>query len=118
MSENRKEQYLPDSSFLSSRQGVTFFPSPTFHLPTAFFSSSSTAFTLRDSLCPRFMYYDDFYDSVNPAFIPYITPTVRWHPGFAPLPVIHLSLRSQRSDSAWLKKIEEGNKTCTFGNGF
>ena len=114
----QKRTISPRQQFLSSRQGVTFFPSPTFHLPTAFFSSSSTAFTLRDSLCPRFMYYDDFYDSVNPAFIPYITPTVRWHPGFAPLPVIHLSLRSQRSDSAWLKKLRKAIKRVRLGMGF
>ena len=111
---------------ISPRQQFSFFTSGcnllsfshlfTFQLP--FSSSSSTAFTLRDSLCPRFMYYDDFYDSVNPAFIPYITPTVRWHPGSAPLPVIHLSLRSQRSDSAWLKKLRKAIKRVRLGMGF
>ena len=105
MSENRKRTISFRQQFLSSHQGVTSFLSPTvFHLPTAFFSSSSTAFTLRDRpSVQRFMCYDDFYDSVNPAFISYIIPTVRWNSGSAPLPVIHPSLRSQRSDSAWLK---------------
>ena len=111
---------------ISPRQQFSFFTSgcnllsfshlsPSYCL---FFSSSSTAFTLRDSFCPRFMYYDDFYDSVNPAFIPYITPTVRWHSGSAPLPVIHPSLRSQRSDSAWLKKLRKAIKRVRLGMGF
>ena len=48
MSENRKRTISLRQQFLSSLQGVTFLPSPTFSPSNCLFSSSSTAFTLRN----------------------------------------------------------------------